>query len=217
MTFTATLASRRPVATNTIEITLTVAAGFEFTAGQYLELLITKPRYTDELGNERQFSIASAPAALPNIKIAYRESASAFKKSLAELPLGAELEIKGPSGAFTLFPPEVPTLFIAGGIGITPFLSILETQPERPITLLYANHAPETAAYLPELKKMPIRLIEHYGRLDKEILKTVLTDFTAPPLVYIAGPSGLTAAALVQLTQLGLPRLQLLFEEFTGY
>lgn len=222
MNYPVTLTSRRSVALNTTEVTLTLLPGspFTFTAGQHLDLLIHKPPYTDELGSSRTLSIASTPAQLPEIKLAYRESASAFKRSLATLSLGTELEIKGPFGSFTLFPPEnQETLFIAGGIGITPFLSILRTNPSaggRLLTLLYANHGPETAAYLDELKKFPIKLVECYGRPDKETFRQVLVELKNP-LVYIAGPSGLTAAGLVHLTSLGVPRTQILTEEFTGY
>ena len=122
----ARLVASARVAEETAAFTFEVEAPFTFDAGQTCDLTIRSPRYQDEKGSSRTFSIASPPAEAPRITVATRLTGSAFKRSLLEAPVGCEIELDGPSGSFGLHRNTAkPAVFFAGGIGITPFRSIV--------------------------------------------------------------------------------------------
>ena len=101
---------------------------FNFKPGQFIDISIEDPKYKDDKGNVRAFSIASSP--LDNyLMIASRLTDSAMKKSLAELEIGSLVHVDGPLGSFKLHSDKkVPVVIITGGIGITPFRSIIKTK-----------------------------------------------------------------------------------------
>ena len=126
--FASKLVKRSDVADGTTAFAFERPAGFDFVAGQYLTVTLPDPLYDDPKGNLRTFSIASPPHETNHLLVATRMTGSPFKRSLAEAPLGAAVSIFGPAGDFTL--PAVaatPLVFIAGGIGITPFRSMILT------------------------------------------------------------------------------------------
>jgi ferredoxin-NADP reductase len=118
----------------------------DFVAGQYLIFNLPHAE-PDQRGIERAFTIASAPSE-PLLRLTTRLPAqpSSFKYSLSGLAPGAVLEASGPHGQF-VFQRAERSVFIAGGIGITPFramLGDLATRPSRPdITLLYSSSTPD--------------------------------------------------------------------------
>src|SRR3990167_11558916 len=109
---------------------------FIFQAGEYVQIVL-------EDGLKHYFSVMSSPNELPVLKIATRPSQSEFKKTLLQMPIASEVEINGPWG--DLFLPEDGKertyYFVAGGIGITPFMSMIKYKVEEnlpyDITLLY--------------------------------------------------------------------------------
>ncbi len=213
------LKDRQLVARDTSELVLATADSrpFAFTAGQNVEVIISEPLYRDESGNRRTFSIAKAPG-FNEIHLAFRHSGSAWKRSALTMPLGSKFEIKGPSGVFTLPDDTTQSLtFIAGGIGITPFRSMIQSlgASKPPITLFYANRDEATAAYLDELRaardKKIINLVEHYGPLASNL------QLPTANLYYIAGPITMTNIAMEALGRAGVPRGAILIEQFTGY
>ncbi len=114
-----------------------------YTAGQYTELHIPH-EHPDKRGSKRWFTLSSAPTdELLAITTKYAsDKSSSFKKTLFKLQPGAELHMADPMGDFVL--PKLiqtPLVFVAGGIGITPYHSILRwlhaTHEQRPIKLLY--------------------------------------------------------------------------------
>src|SRR5262245_43944258 len=104
---------------------------FPFKPGQYITLAQPAPLYRDDKGSVRQFSIASSPRD-PFLLIATRMTGSAAKRSLAELPLGTRVDVQGPIGSFVL-PQDAsrPVVLVAGGIGITPFRSMIKAATEQ--------------------------------------------------------------------------------------
>jgi len=127
---------------------------FTYKSGQTVDVIQPQPRYTDEAGNRRTFSIADAPGK-ERLLVATRDRGSAFKRSLIEAPLGLALELDGPYGSFTLPSKPSDVFLLAGGIGVTPFRSMIEDTRERSLdhtlTLIHSNRTPEEAPFLEEL------------------------------------------------------------------
>lgn len=143
------LKTRSEVAERTLEFRFDKPPGMTFKAGQFMDLTLIDPPETDAEGNTRGFSINSAPDD-PELTFTTRLRDTAFKRGLQTMPLGAEIKVEGPFGNLTLHnDPSRPAVLLAGGIGITPFRSIVrraahEKLPHR-IFLFYSNRRPEDA------------------------------------------------------------------------
>jgi len=119
------LLKREEVAEGTMSFYFEKPADFRFKPGQYLDCSLIDPPQTDTEGNIRTFSIASAPAE-SDLMVATRMRDTAFKRVLKGMPLGSHLNIDGPLGSFTMHSNvSRAAVFLAGGIGITPFRSMI--------------------------------------------------------------------------------------------
>ena len=150
MTQTLELTGVKEIARGTIEVTFKKPADFYFTAGQNINLKLPELRFPDQKGPRRTFTIASAPHE-PDVLLATRLSGSGYKRTLAELAAGTRCEFIGPTGQF-VYDAHMPfAVYIAGGIGITPFRSMLmhsiHSGFETPTYLFYGNAAPESSAW----------------------------------------------------------------------
>jgi ferredoxin-NADP reductase len=170
--------------------------------------------------------------------IATRMRDTAFKRVLKTMDLEARVVASGPYGSLTLHEDAArPAVFLTGGIGITPFRSILmqatRDQRARTIILFYSNRRPEDAAFLDELTGLQ-GMLEGFkfvgimtdmagskqawdgatGRIDLEMLKSHIDDLTSP-VYYIAGPPGMVGAMLKILS--GTAAVDVRVEQFTGY
>lgn len=173
------LIKREEIADGTMTFHFEKPAGFEFKAGQFLEMALLNPPETDAEGNGRAFSMASAPCE-PDLMIATRMRASAaperasasqrrdtaFKRVLKTLPAGAEVQIEGPFGDFTLHNNiSRPAVFLMGGIGITPVRSIVVEAAEKKLVhkifLFYSNRQSKDAAFFRELKNLELKNINY--------------------------------------------------------
>jgi len=218
---------RKIIAEKICEVSFGLSAKkFEFLAGQYIRVSLPKLFYSDPKGALRVFSIASSPNDKNKISIAFRDSGSGFKRTLMELPLDSLVDIEGPFGHFTL-PKDFsrPLVFIAGGIGITPFLSMIRFATEQKlthqITLLYANRNMESAAYLEELttitKQNPRFLLKNqFGRIDTDFIQQTIKNFNEP-IWYIVGFPDMVADMRNLLSRLGIDDTKIYFEDFVGY
>jgi ferredoxin-NADP reductase len=234
-----TLKDRKQVAQDTMAFWFDVAgAGYAFKAGQNAAFTLFDPPETDGAGNIRTLSLASSPNSPTSLMVAMRMRKSAFKNSLKILPLGAKLAVSSPMGSFTLHRDgSRPAVFLAGGIGITPVLSILAHATKRGlphrIYLFYSNHDAEKAALLGELQMCqkananftfiptvttPNGASWPYerGRIDSEMLARHLTE-TQGPVYHVCGPGEMVAALQKVLAKLGVDEDSIRTEEFGGY
>jgi ferredoxin-NADP reductase len=211
---------------------------FQFKAGQTLDLTLMNPPETDAEGNIRTFSIASAPED-DEIVVATRLRDTAFKRVLSSAPIGAEVQAEGPGGSFTLHQNAAkPAAFLTGGIGITPFRSIIRDALARklahPLWLFYSNHRPEDAAFLDELQQLAqaapsLHVVPTMtdmakstrqwqgarGFIDRGMISGCLP--LADPRYYIAGPPAMVTAMREMLAAAGVDEDEIRSEEFSGY
>jgi len=245
-TFMSHLAERHEVAENTMAFQFDKPAGWTFKPGQFVDITLINPPETDSEGNTRGFSISSAPHE-PTIMVTTRLRNTAFKRVLKNVSLGSEVKIEGPFGNLTLHNNAAhPAVFLAGGIGITPFRSIVvnaarEKLPHH-IFLFYSNRSPEDAAFLDELKNLEAenpnyKLIAtmtdmeksarpwkgEVGMIDHNMLDRYLKVAASPqsssagPIYYIAGPPQMDRDLQAMLTKSGIDTDDIRIEEFSGY
>lgn len=237
--YTARLKDRQQIAEGTMAYYFEKPAGFVFAGGQSIDLTLISPPETDAEGNKRSFSIASAPYE-PWIMVATRQRDTAFKRVLRSMPLGAELNVEGPLGSMTLHRKVIrPAIIIAGGIGITPFRSMLLQNAQagtgHHLFLFYSNRRPEDAAFLGELQelakrnsnfvfiptmtdlsKSKIAWTGERGYINKEML-TKFVDNLSEPVYYTAGPPSLVATVKEILSEIGVDEDDINCEDFVGY
>ncbi len=225
--FNAPIISRRKIAENTSEISFdTTQADFEFLAGQYITVTLPGLGALPTRAQFRDFSIASPPYERQRISIAFRHSDSPFKKILLSGDTHNEVEIEGPKGIFTL-PKDADThiVFIAGGIGVTPFYSMLRQAVHDglayPITLLYYNSNRMRAAYFDELHELcsksdSLTFVPIFGPVDREQIRQQTTE-KPPSAWFIAGPPRMVSSARRLLIYNNVDDATIKIEEFTGY
>ena len=233
------LRRRESVAEGTAAFYFEKPAGFAHQAGQNAVFILVDPPETDSQGPSRTFTIASAPHE-PDLMIATRMRDTAFKRVLKSAVPGKRVRIDGPGGVMVLHEHAArPAVFLAGGIGVTPFLSMArhaakDRLPHR-IILFYSNRRPEDAAFLDELRALErsnpnYRLIATMAEAEKssrpwdgetgfirrDMLERYLNDLKGP-VYYCAGPPGMTTAMQSMLAGLGVAEGDTRSEEFYGY
>ncbi|WP_432448328.1 ferredoxin--NADP reductase [Aliiroseovarius marinus] len=237
-TTTVKVVGREMVADDTLAVKLAKPAGFTFKPGQAIRLTIPAEA-THGAGEARILSIASAPHEAEITVITRLRDNSAFKQALKVMPEGTELQIAGPLGSFTKDgDQERPSVFLAGGIGITPFLSMIRDADHSGrldnTTLFYSNRSPAGSAMLEELQKLAsahtgFQLVATMsdakegsdwkgatGWIDQEMLRKHLTDLTSP-VYYCVGPGTFVAAMTELLTSAGVKKDNIRLEQFSGY
>ena len=159
----ATVAEKREVAKGTLLVLFAVDDYPDYRPGSYFWVELPDRGDNDEKGLRRHISLVTSPTETGVVGLATRLRDSAFKRTLAALAVGDEVEVEEPKGTFLL--PEdtsVDYVFVAGGIGITVFRSMLrfiadEQLPYR-VTLVYSNRDRESAAFLDELEELEQRI-----------------------------------------------------------
>jgi len=116
---------------------------FNYKPGQYVYLTLPKLNYPDPRGATRHFTLSSSPSEDLLAVTTIIRPESGYKQTLAELVLGTEIDADGPQGEFFLDKAtNTPQVFLAGGIGITPFYSMIKFQIDNhyqtPLTLIYS-------------------------------------------------------------------------------
>jgi len=237
--YSSTLLGRTKVAEDTVAFQLERPSGFQFKAGQYIDLTLLGSEPGRSNGLTHTFSIASSPS-VKELVVTTRMRDTAFKRTLSILPIGTEVRVEGPMGSFTLHNNTARSaVLLAGGIGIAPFLSILShAAAERfrhPIFLFYANRHFEDAPYMDELWALEqanprfrfvptfTRITTNYrgwkgetGHISPEMLYTHIGNLRGA-IYYIAGPPVMVEAARRTLTKVRVDEDDIRTEEFAGY
>jgi ferredoxin-NADP reductase len=233
------LIGRTYIAQDTLAFQFERPRNFLFRAGQFFDLTLLGHTQMRSDGITHTFSIASNPSA-QEIMVATRMRPTAFKRALSILPIGTKVRIEGPMWSFTLHNNTArPAVFLAGGIGVAPFFSIVShAAVERlghPIVLFYANRRLEDAAFVDELWKLEranprFRFVPTFtrapenrrgwrgemGHINPEMLSTHVGNLKGP-IFYIAGPPTMVAATRRMLVEAHVDEDDIRTEEFAGY
>jgi ferredoxin-NADP reductase len=233
----ARIKEKRDVAKGTLMVVFDLLGEeVDFQAGQYFWVTLLDPPYDDEKGPRRHITVVTSPTEHGVLGLATRLRNTAFKRSLAELPVGTEVDVEQPKGSFVL-PQETDRhyVFIAGGIGITVFRCMLryiadEGLPHR-VTLVYSNRDRESTAFYDELRELEaanpnleivFTMTEDSGwegetrRIDADMLRAHLGDLDTYAYL-IAGPPGMVEGVTGTLEEAGIPEDQIRSQGFSGY
>jgi ferredoxin-NADP reductase len=237
--YTVKLSDRQVVAEGTMAFRFGKPAGFQFTPGQFVDLTLLHPSATDAAGDTRAFSIASAPEE-ETLIVATRMRETAFKRELRSMPLGTEVRMEGPSGNLVLHADQArAAVFLAGGIGITPFRSMLVHAATQRLlhrlVLFYSNRRPEDAPFFDELQALqgenprftfvptvtePEKSSRPWqgetGYITAAMLSKYLQNVPSP-IYYAVGPPGMVTGLRTTLKEAGIDDRDIRTEKFAGY
>lgn len=209
----------------------------KFRPGQYLEWTLSH-RYPDNRGNRRYFTIASSPKGKEvHLGVKFYDPSSTFKHALVSMKIGDKISASHVAGGFVMPKDKTKKLiFIAGGIGITPFRSmiqyLLDTKESRDITLFYGNKTASDIAYkelfdraetelgiktihaLSDEKNPPQGMIS--GFISAEVIARNVPDYRER-MFYISGPHSMVDAFKKTLTSMGVSRFKIKSDFFPGF
>jgi len=234
----AQIKEKREVADGTLMVVFDLLGQeVDFRPGQYFWVTLLDPPYDDEKGPRRHISVVTSPTERGVLGLCTRLRDSAFKRSLAAMPVGTEVEVEEPKGTFVL-PDDTDRayVFIAGGIGITVFRSMLryiddERLPYR-VTLVYSNRDPASAAFLDELRAVEQRNSNitlvltmtddpswegETRQVDARLLRDHLGNDLGAFSYLLAGPPAMVEGVVHTLHEAGIPDEQVRADSFSGY
>lgn len=233
-----TLSEKIQITPNMFDFLFIPPQKLSFSPGQYMEWTLPH-KHPDSRGNRRYFTIASSPTErMLRLGIRFYGNGSSFKKNMAlmdrETIVASQL-----SGNFTL--PKNNSqkcVFIAGGIGITPFRSmikyLLDTGQKRDIMLFYANKTSDEIMYrdvfdqaqkkqgikvfyiLTDTSCIPLNWQGKRGRINEEMIRTEVPDFKER-LFYLSGPRGMVTEFEKILLQIGIKKPRIKKDFFPGF
>ena len=236
---TARLISSEEINHNTFHFHFEKPPDFTYKAGQFVQVTLENPPETDASGNIRSLSLVSAPGE-PDLQLAVRVRQSAFKRSLKALKPDDKIVIDGPFGSFVLHEDNTrPAVFIIGGIGITPVVSIVRDvfreNLDYRMLLLYSNRTVKDAPFFQELaaydrKYDSFRLVPTFtglnesgeawsgetGQVDEVMIKRYVEEISRP-VYYIVGSLEMVLNMTAVIRNMGVSAEQIVYEEFIGY
>jgi ferredoxin-NADP reductase len=203
-----------------------------FSAGQYAALAYHLDNQS--ISDARCFSIANAENRTGAISFGIRV-AGEYTQGLSRLKPGTSFTIYGPFGSFTpqLNHPNQPLVLFAGGIGITPMISIIQSANSRiPITLFYSNKSARDLPFFNVLNQLAksnpnfkvIYLLSEeqrsgfvYGRMNSNLFATYASRDFRNAAYYICGPTGFTDSSISMLHKMHIPSENIITESFTQF
>ncbi len=209
---------------DTYDFIFTTNKKFKFIPGQYLEWTLEHPQ-PDSRGNRRYLTIASSPTEKDlRIGVKFHHDGSSFKKSLLSLDKSPIIASQL-AGNFTL-PKDLSKkyVFIAGGIGITPFRSmikyLIDTNQKMDIILLYINKIDSDAVYRDIFDQADIKVIYYntdtLGHFKETNFPKLIPDFKQRTF-YISGPHNLVSSTENILKTLGIKSDRIKTDFFPGF
>lgn len=199
-----------------------------FKAGQYLEWTLSQ-RKTDSRGNRRYFTISSSPTENEiRIGVKFNKNGSTFKNEMLSMKIGHEIVASQLAGDFTI-PKQTDKklVFIAGGIGITPYRSIIkniiDTNQKSNIVLIYCEKNIDEMVYkdvFDKARNYGVKVIyfetEKEGHINSQILQRQVADFRQRTF-YLSGPHRMVTSFEKVLSELHLPKSQIKVDYFPGF
>jgi len=221
------LVRRKPEAPGVESFVFRPAEPLIWKAGQYLHYVLHHEP-TDDRGSDRWFTVASAPFE-KEVMITTRhasEKSSSFKEALFAMKEGEEIEISSVEGEFTVEDAGRDYVFLAGGIGITPFHSILKQADKDgtklKVNLIYSNRD-ENVPYRAELESfaknnsgISIHYVAAPERIDEAKIRGLVPDLKTP-MFYVSGPAPMVFALSETLEKMGVTKENIKLDDFPGY
>lgn len=236
--YTTTLIQKEVASNDAYSFSFAKPRGFQYDAGQYVRMIINSPN-PDNRGNSRFFTLSSSPSE-DHLMITTRIIQSSFKKTLSTMSPGTNVDIFGPLGNFTLQQSDTGTrVFLAGGIGITPFRSITKYAADNrlkvPMVLFTSFRTTEDVIFGNELREIAaknswFKLVEsttrpeeskkpwtgRIGRIDEKILSEEVADIHRS-LFYISGPPAMVDDLTTLIKSMDVDTTKIKVEKFSGY
>jgi ferredoxin-NADP reductase len=211
--------------------------GFYFTAGQFCFITVPDIGIHDQEDFRRPMSIASAPHE-PLLVFAARCTDSAFKRTLAILPLASSITLDDAVGYFTLpDQPQAALIFLAGGLGVVPFRSLIlhavHSHANYTITLFYSNRFADEAVFVDEFQAVsrerpnitviptvtrgepPAEWPGLAGRISAEMITARCAEWQQS-VYYISGSPAMVDGMKAMLASMGIDQAHLKREIWTG-
>jgi ferredoxin-NADP reductase len=212
---------------------------FSYVPGQYMEWTVPHDG-TDSRGNRRYFTLASSPTEADiRIGVKFYKHGSSYKRALLEANRETPVIASHVSGDFVLpKDPNQKLVFIAGGIGITPYRSmvkyLIDTNGKRNIAVLYSARAAEDFAYKDVFEqaraalgintiyfitdKTALANDQHsrLGHISADVIKQEVPDYQER-IFYISGTQPMVSAMQKILSDLGIPKHHVRVDYFSGY
>ena len=229
-----TLLDKKEIASDTFLFIFSRPDNFSFFPGQYIRIF--HPLHGERIF--RDFTISSIPLKNDNLECIIKDGISEYKKMLFSLPLGTKIQIQAPMGKFYF--PDRDTfshVFIAGGVGIAPFYSMLTyfgtTKRTIPITLFASFSSPQESIYLDELQKLAkqlpdFRLVISFtqnssaswqgevGRITSAMIQKYIAN-SSERTWWIAGAPSFVADMEQMVRKIHVPLEQIKTDIFLGY
>ncbi|MGO9380079.1 MAG: ferredoxin--NADP reductase [Dissulfurispiraceae bacterium] len=233
------LKERRPETTDVMSFTFDLdGQQLEYRPGQILHYELDALAFPDERGTRRHFTISSSPSEEGIVTFTTRIRGSGFKETLRQAPIGYELTCEDPEGEFILRQGEARLrhVFIAGGIGITPYRSMLRYAMDKDeplnVLMLYFSHSSSDIIFKRELENIAGRmptfslvnvLTEHeegwkgeQGKLDEAMLRKWVPD-AERVFFWLSGPPSMVSAYRELFELVGIKEQSIRSERFMGY
>lgn len=228
--FEVTFTSKEQIADNIYSFNFAPAQPIRYIAGQFTEIKLTHNN-PDDRGEKRWFTLSGAPSK-NTLSITTRISSpgSSFKQALFSLPPGTKLMMANPMGDFVLPKDKtIPLLFVAGGIGCTPFHSIIEElnlrNEKRNIKMIYSANRLKDVAFTKTFESLgnnfeicltspPENWDGKSGRITAE---DILEASDNNRHIYISGPEPMVETLDKELKELGVPANKIHGDFFPGY
>lgn len=233
------LKSSKAISKDIYEFIFTTSQKFIFKPGQFLEWTLPK-LFLENRGNRRYFTISSSPTE-DEIRLGIRvfPESSRFKKELIAMDQGEAIWASQLAGDFTLpADKNKKLLFIAGGIGITPFRSmikyLLDKNEVRDIILIYACWSVDSFVYqdifaeaekmigikivylITNLKDIPVGWQGKSGFLDKVLLPEIVPDYLQR-MAFLSGPNMMVTSYKKLLINMGVKNSEIKKDYFPGF